>query len=37
MSSGIAQLRLSAAGRGWQRQQCWGAVIGRRSTPILCS
>jgi hypothetical protein len=35
-SSGVAQLRLSAAGRGWQRQQCWGAVIGRRSTPILC-
>ena len=36
-SSGIAQLRLSAPGRGWQRQQCWGAVIDGHSTPILCS
>jgi hypothetical protein len=36
-SSGVAQLRLSAAGHGWQRQQCWGAIIARRSTPILCS
>lgn len=36
-SSGIAQLRLSAPGRGWQRQQCWGAVIDGHSTSILCS
>jgi hypothetical protein len=36
-ASGTAQLRLSAPGRGWQRQQCWGVVVNRRSTPILCS
>jgi hypothetical protein len=36
-ASGIAQLRLSAPGRAWQRQECWGAVIDRHSTPILCS
>lgn len=35
--SGPAELRLSAPGRGWQRQQCWG-VIGRgHSTAVSCS
>lgn len=34
--SGPAQLRLSAPGRGWQRQQCWGLLLDRRSTPVLC-
>ena len=34
--SGPAQLRLSAPGRGWQRQQCWGLLLERRSTPVLC-
>jgi hypothetical protein len=35
--SGLARLRLSAPGRGWQRRQCWGLILGRRSTPVLCS
>jgi hypothetical protein len=30
-------LRLSAPGRGWQRRQCWGLVLHRRSTPVLCN
>jgi hypothetical protein len=34
--SGPAQLRLSAPGRGWQRRQCWGLILDRRSTRILC-
>jgi hypothetical protein len=35
--AGPATLRLSAAGSGWRRQQCWGLLLGRRSTPILCA
>jgi hypothetical protein len=35
--SGAAQLRLSAPGRAWQRQQCWGVILDRRSTPVYCS
>ena len=35
--SGSAQLRLSAPGRAWQRQQCWGVILDRRSTPVFCS
>jgi hypothetical protein len=34
--SGPAQLRLSAPGRGWQREQCWGLILGRRATRVLC-
>jgi hypothetical protein len=34
--AGTAQLRLSAAGRGWQRRQCWGIIFDHRSTPVDC-
>ena len=35
--SGPAQLRLSAPGHGWQREQCWGLILGRRATRVLCA
>ncbi len=34
--SGPVQLRLSAPGLGWQRRQCWGVMLHRRPTSILC-
>ena len=34
--SGPARLRISASGLGWQRQQCWGIVLGHRATPVEC-
>jgi hypothetical protein len=34
--SGPAQLRLSAPGRGWERQQCWGVILAGRSTRTEC-
>jgi hypothetical protein len=35
-SAGQAELRISAPGRGWERRQCWGVVLDRLSTPIVC-
>jgi hypothetical protein len=35
--AGRAELRLSAPGRGWEQRQCWGVVLRRRSTPVVCA
>jgi hypothetical protein len=35
--SGPAQFRLSAPGRGWQREQCGGLMLGRRSLRLACT
>ncbi len=35
-TAATVQLRLSAPGRGWERQQCWGIVRDHRSTPVEC-
>ncbi len=35
--SGRVQLRLSAPGLGWKRQQCWGLVAAQGTTSLECA